>query len=336
MSHENFIDSIRVFLRSGRGGDGCVHFYRDKFTRKGGPDGGDGGNGGNIIVKGNENLWTLLHLRYKKHFFAGDGENGKKNNCKGADGKDVIIEVPLGTIVKNEKNEIIAEVLKHNQEIIILKGGKGGRGNTHFKSPTNRTPMHYEKGEPAKEMIATFELKLLADVGVVGFPNAGKSTLISTITAAKPKIADYPFTTLTPHVGIVKVDEKHSFVISDLPGIIEGAHLGKGLGLRFLRHIERNSILLFMIPCDSPNIIKDYYILLNELSSYKKELLEKKRILCISKCDLISQKEINNIVNSLKKQINIQIIPISAKTNYNLKNLIFSIWNELSSLKETI
>ncbi|MCX7953713.1 MAG: GTPase ObgE [Bacteroidales bacterium] len=331
MSNENFIDSIRVFLRSGRGGDGCVHFYRDKFTRKGGPDGGDGGNGGNIIIKGNRNLWTLLHLRYKKHFFAGNGKNGSKNNCNGANGKDVIIELPLGTIAKDEASgKILGEVTYHDQEIVILRGGKGGKGNAFFKSPTNQAPRYAQKGEEGKEITVIFELKLLADVGIIGFPNAGKSTLLATITAAKPKIADYPFTTLVPNVGIVKVNEIYSFVISDMPGIIEGAHLGKGLGHRFLRHIERNSILLFLIPVTSENIFKEYLILLHELEMYNKELLNKKRIIGISKADLLSQNEIKELENVLSKKLKEPFVVFSSVSGYNVNSLINKLWQLLN------
>lgn len=331
MSNENFIDSIKVFLKSGNGGNGCVHFYRDKFTRKGGPDGGDGGNGGNIIIRGNRNLWTLLHLRYKKHFFAGNGKDGSKNNCTGENGEDVVIELPLGTIVKNaDTGEFLGEVIYHNQEVVILRGGRGGKGNAFFKSPTNQTPRFAQKGEEGKAITAIFELKLLADVGIIGFPNAGKSTLLASITAAKPKIADYPFTTLVPNVGIVKVNEFNSFVISDLPGIIEGAHAGKGLGHRFLRHIERNSILLFLIPVNSQNIIHEYNVLLNELKLYNPDLLKKKRIVGISKADLISEKEIEIIDKELKKKLKEKFVIFSSVSQFNLKLLVNKLWHLLN------
>jgi GTP-binding protein len=331
MSEENFVDSIKVFVKSGKGGAGSVHFYRDKYTRKGGPDGGDGGRGGHIIIKGNRNLWTLLHLRYHKHFIAKDGENGGSNNKTGADAEDVIIEVPLGTVVRDvDTNEIIAEVIEHGQEAIVLRGGRGGKGNAFFKSPTLQTPRFAQQGEPGQEKWVRIELKLLADVGLVGFPNAGKSTLLANVSAAKPKIADYPFTTLKPNVGIVSVNELNSFVMADIPGIIEGAHLGKGLGIRFLRHIERNSILLFIIPANSDNIIKEYNILLNELKEYNPQLLEKKRILGISKADLITSKEIEQKIYKQLSTIPIPSIVFSSITKYNLKELIHLLWKILN------
>jgi len=331
MSEENFVDSIKVFVKSGKGGAGSVHFYRDKYTRKGGPDGGNGGRGGHIIIKGNRNLWTLLHLRYHKHFIAKDGENGGSNNKTGADAEDVIIEVPLGTIVRDvDTNEIIAEVIEHGQEAIVLRGGRGGKGNAFFKSSTLQTPRFAQEGEPGQEKWVRIELKLLADVGLVGFPNAGKSTLLANVSAAKPKIADYPFTTLKPNVGIVSVNELNSFVMADIPGIIEGAHLGKGLGIRFLRHIERNSILLFIIPANSDNIIKEYNILLNELKEYNPQLLEKKRILGISKADLITSKEIEQKIYKQLSTISIPSIVFSSITKYNLKELIHLLWKILN------
>ncbi len=330
MADDNFIDSIRIFIKSGKGGAGCVHFHRDRRTRKGGPDGGDGGRGGHIILKGNRNLWTLLHLRYHKHFIAKDGENGSSNNCTGADAEDVIIEVPLGTIAKDEENNLLGEITEHNQEVIILKGGRGGKGNAFFTSPTMQTPKFAQPGEEGIEKWITLELKILADVGLVGFPNAGKSTLLATVSAARPKIADYPFTTLKPNVGIVKVNEINSFVMADIPGIIEGAHKGKGLGLRFLRHIERNSVLLFLIPATSENIEKEYEILINELKLYNPELLHKERIIAISKADLLSPEEEKRIQNilSLFKEPTIIFSSVSQK---NIQKLIRLLWETLNS-----
>ncbi len=314
---ENFVDLIKIFLKSGKGGAGSVHFHRDRWTRKGGPDGGDGGRGGNIILKGNRNLWTLLHLRYHKHFIAGDGQNGGSNNCTGADGEDVIIEVPLGTVVKDVKTgEMLAEVIEHDQEVLLLKGGKGGKGNAFFKSPTMQAPRFAQPGESGVEKWVYFELRMLADVGLVGFPNAGKSTLLASVSAAKPKIADYPFTTLVPNVGIVRVNELYSFVMADIPGIIEGAHQGKGLGLRFLRHIERNSLLLFLIPSTSDDIIKEYHILLKELELYNPELLEKKRIVAVSKADIIDKITESKIQKQLKS-LNVKSIIFSSVSQYH-------------------
>jgi GTP-binding protein len=330
MAEDNFIDSIRIFVKSGKGGAGSIHFHRDRRTRKGGPDGGDGGRGGHIILKGNRNLWTLLHLRYHKHFIAKDGENGSSNNKTGADAEDIIIEVPLGTIAKDtETQEILAEITEHGQETIILKGGRGGKGNSFFKSPTMQVPRFAQPGEPGIEKWIILELKILADVGLVGFPNAGKSTLLATITAAKPKIADYPFTTLKPNVGIVRVNELQSFVMADIPGIIEGAHIGKGLGLRFLRHIERNSVLLFLIPSNSENILKEYNTLINELRLYNPQLLSKKRIIAISKADLIDANEEKRI-KSLLNQLNEPYVFISSVTQKNLTKLIRLLWSVLN------
>ncbi|HRR92879.1 MAG TPA: GTPase ObgE, partial [Bacteroidales bacterium] len=288
MAESNFVDYVRIFCRSGKGGAGSAHLRREKFVPKGGPDGGDGGRGGHIILRGNDQLWTLLHLKYHRHVFAGNGEPGGAQQSTGASGKDAVIEVPPGTIVRDaETGDFIMEITGHNEEKILFKGGRGGLGNTHFKSSTNQTPRYAQPGEPGIEASVILELKILADVGLVGFPNAGKSTLLSVITAAKPKIADYPFTTLVPNLGIVSYREGKSFVMADIPGIIEGAHEGKGLGDRFLRHIERNSVLLFMIPCDSGDINREYEILLHELGSFNPELLHKKRVLAITKTDLI-------------------------------------------------
>ncbi len=325
----NFVDFVKIFFRSGKGGAGSVHFLRDKHTSKGGPDGGDGGRGGHIILKGNDQLWTLLHLKYRKHIYAGDGVNGTGANKTGAFGEDVIVEVPLGTIARHpETNELLVEITAHNEEKILFQGGRGGLGNAFFKSATKQTPKFAQPGEPGLENWVVLELKLLADVGLVGFPNAGKSTLLSVVSAAKPEIASYPFTTLVPNLGIVKYRDFRSFVMADIPGIIEGAHEGKGLGLRFLRHIERNSLLLFLVPCDSPDITKEYDILLNELEQFNPELLDKQRILAISKCDMIDEELTKEISSSLPK--NIPHIFISSHTQKGLMQLKDIIWKELN------
>ncbi|GAB4464085.1 MAG: GTPase ObgE [Bacteroidales bacterium] len=330
MSENNFIDFIKIYLKSGNGGSGSVHFHRDKRTIKGGPDGGDGGRGGHIILKGNRNLWTLLHLRYHKHFIAGNGGHGSSNNRFGADADDIYIEVPLGTQVKDaETNELLAEVTEHNQEIILLKGGRGGKGNSFFKSATMQTPRFAQQGEEGQERWVYIELKILADVGLVGFPNAGKSTLLSSVSAAKPKIADYPFTTLVPNVGIVKVNDRYSFVMADIPGIIEGAHEGKGLGLRFLRHIERNSILLFLIPANSPDILAEYKTLIRELELYNEELLSKKRIVAISKADLLSNEDEKKILRKISKLSEPKIL-FSSVSQKKLPELVNLIWEKLN------
>lgn len=312
MSSSNFVDYVKIFCRSGKGGAGSVHLRREKFVPKGGPDGGDGGRGGHIYLRGNKQLWTLLHLKYKRHIYASDGQAGSGSKCTGADGKDVTIEVPLGTIARNaDTNEVICEVTHDNQVEILMKGGRGGLGNWNFRTPTMQTPRFAQPGEPAVEGSVILELKILADVGLVGFPNAGKSTLLSVVSAAKPKIADYPFTTLVPNLGIVSYHDNKSFVMADIPGIIEGAHEGKGLGLRFLRHIERNSMLLFMVPADSDDIHKQFDILVNELKMYNPELLDKKRILAITKTDLID--------NEIKKEIlkDLPEIPYVFISSYN-------------------
>jgi len=286
----NFVDYIRIFCRSGKGGAGSSHFARTKFNPQAGPDGGDGGRGGHIILRGNGQLWTLLHLRYHKNILAENGENGSKNNCTGRDGKDVIIEVPLGTVAKDEETgEIEAEILEDGQEVIWLPGGRGGLGNSNFATPTNQAPEHAQPGEQGVDGYKFLELKILADVGLVGFPNAGKSTLLSVVSAAKPKIADYAFTTITPNLGMVEYRDGKSFCIADLPGIIEGAAEGRGLGHRFLRHIERNPALLFLIPADSPNHRKEFEILVNELEQYNPELLHKDFIIAISKSDMLDE-----------------------------------------------
>ncbi len=325
----NFVDYVKIFFRSGKGGAGSVHFLRDKHTSKGGPDGGDGGRGGHIILKGNEQLWTLLHLKYRKHIYAGDGVNGSSANKTGAFGEDIIVEVPLGTIARHpENNELLLEITAHTEEKILFAGGRGGMGNEFFKSATKQTPKFAQPGEPGIEDWVVLELKLLADVGLVGFPNAGKSTLLSVVSAAKPEIANYPFTTLVPNLGIVKYRDSRSFVMADIPGIIEGAHEGKGLGLRFLRHIERNSLLLFLVPCDSNNITKEYEILLSELEQFNPELLDKQRILAISKCDMIDEELTKEIAASLPK--NILHVFISSHTQSGLMQLKDIIWKELN------
>lgn len=324
----NFVDYVKIFCRSGSGGAGSVHFHREKYIEKGGPDGGNGGRGGHIIMRANENIWTLLHLRYQRHIFAENGEKGGSALRTGADGEDKIIEVPIGTVAKNaQTGEIIAEVTMHKQEVILLEGGMGGKGNAEFKSSTNQAPRYAQPGIQGKEMDIILELKLLADVGLVGFPNAGKSTLLSVVSAAKPEIADYPFTTLTPNLGIISYREYHSFVMADIPGIIEGAAMGKGLGHRFLRHIERNSVLLFMISAESKNIKKEFDILLNELKQYNPELMDKKRILAISKSDLLDDELMTLLSAELPE--NIETIFISSVTNKNIDKLKDLIWKKL-------
>jgi len=325
----NFIDYIRIFAHSGHGGAGCKHFLRNKLTAKGGPDGGDGGRGGHVILRGNSQLWTLLHLRYHKNVIAEDGEKGSKNNCTGKDGKDIIIEVPLGTIARDEETgKIEAEILKDGQEIILLKGGRGGLGNSNFATATQQVPEYAQPGEEGIEGWKQIELKVLADVGLVGFPNAGKSTLLSSITAAKPKIANYAFTTLTPQLGMVAYRDNRSFCIADLPGIIEGAAEGKGLGHRFLRHIERNAVLLFLIPADSNDHKKEFEILKNELNEFNPELLQKEFIIAISKSDLLDQE----LTDAIEKELpeNIPHIFISSAINKNLVELKDMLWNALN------
>lgn len=324
----NFIDYVKIFTRSGKGGAGSAHLHRDKFTSKGGPDGGDGGRGGHVILRGDRQLWTLLHLKYQKHIFAGNGRNGGASLKTGASGKDVVISVPLGTIARDaETNEILFEITQHEESKILKLGGLGGLGNDHFKSPVNQTPKYAQPGQPCSEGWNILELKILADVGLVGFPNAGKSTLLSVVSAAKPKIADYPFTTLVPNLGIVGYYDDRSFVLADIPGIIEGAHVGKGLGLRFLRHIERNSVLLFMIPSDSPDIKKEYGILVEELNKYNPELLDKKRIIAISKSDLLDEE----LKMEVKKDLpEIPWVIISSVTSEGLQELKDLIWKVLT------
>ena len=326
MSNPNFIDHIKIFCKSGNGGRGSSSFRREKFVPKGGPDGGDGGKGGDIILKGNSQLWTLLHLRYTKHLKAENGEGGQGSKKHGKNGKDVVIEVPLGTIAKSADNDNISiEILNHNEEKILLEGGIGGLGNVHFKTSTKQAPQYSQPGIQGIEEWINLELKVLADVGLVGFPNAGKSTLLSSISKAKPKIGDYPFTTLTPNLGVIPYKDNLSFIMADIPGIIEGASEGKGLGIRFLRHIERNSILLFMIPVTS-EVDKEFKLLHKELKSYNKELLEKKIIIAVTKCDLLSEKELKEIKFNLKQEI----IKISSITGYGLENLKDAIWKKIN------
>ena len=326
----NFIDYVKIYTRSGSGGAGSAHFRREKFIEKGGPDGGDGGHGGHIIIKGNKQLWTLLHLKYRKHVIAGNGISGAGNLRQGAKGKDEILEVPLGTIARNaESKEIISEIIEDNQEEIITAGGKGGLGNDHFKSATKQSPRYAQPGEPSIEQSIILELKVLADVGLVGFPNAGKSTLLSVMSAARPKIADYPFTTLVPNLGVIPYRDYKSFIMADIPGIIEGAAEGKGLGIRFLRHIERNSVLLFTIPADTYDIRKEYFILLEELKKYNPELLDKKRLLAITKCDLLDEELKNEIKMELPENVN--SILISSINQEGLSNLKDKLWQILNS-----
>ncbi len=328
MATSNFVDYVKIYCRSGDGGTGSVHFRREKFIAKGGPDGGDGGKGGDIILRGNSQMWTLLHLRYTRHLRAGHGERGSKQRSSGVQGKDIIIEVPLGTIAKNpETDEIITEVTENGQQIVLLPGGRGGLGNDHFKTSTNQAPQYAQPGEEGSEINVIFELKILADVGLVGFPNAGKSTLLSVVSAAKPEIADYPFTTLRPNLGIVAYRDQKSFVMADIPGIIEGASEGKGLGLRFLRHIERNSILLFLVSADSDDINREYDVLLNELNKYNPELLDKNRILAISKSDLLDDELIDEIKTTLPKEV--ETIFISSVANIGIVELKDLIWKAL-------
>jgi len=320
----NFVDHIKIYARSGKGGAGSVHFRREKYIPKGGPDGGDGGKGGDIVVVGNSNLWTLPHLRYTRHLKADSGESGGGSRSTGADGADVVIELPLGTVVKDfETGEVICEVIEQDEKHIILPGGKGGMGNDHFKTSTNQTPEYAQPGEPAQEKEFLMELKILADVGLVGFPNAGKSTLLSSISAAKPKIADYPFTTMVPNLGIVPYRDHRSFVMADIPGIIEGAHEGKGLGIRFLRHIERNSILLFLVPGTTEDVRKEYEILVHELKMYNPELLDKERFLVVTKSDLLDDELEEMLSEDLK---DIPHMYISAVTQKGLESLKDELW----------
>jgi GTP-binding protein len=328
LSSINFIDYVKFCSRSGAGGPGSSHFRREKYVPKGGPDGGDGGRGGHIILRGNKQLWTLLHLKYKKHVIALGGRPGEGGKRTGADGNDVILEVPLGTIAKNAETKApILEITEDGQEVILTPGGKGGLGNDHFKTPTNQTPMYAQPGQPGIEEWLILELKVLADVGMVGFPNAGKSTLLSVISAAKPEIADYPFTTLVPNLGVVEYRDYQSFIVADIPGLIEGAAEGKGLGHRFLRHIERNSILLFMVPADSNDIKKDFEILMIELKKYNPELLDKKRVLAVTKADLLDDELKEEISKELPE--NIESVFISSVTNDGIDQLKDVLWRAI-------
>jgi GTP-binding protein len=328
VSSPNFIDHVKFCSRSGAGGAGCLHFHREKFVPKGGPDGGDGGRGGHIILRGNKQMWTLLHLKYRKHIIAESGKPGESQNCTGAEGKDEIIEVPLGTVARDaETGEVRVEITEDGQEYVLTPGGRGGRGNLFFATSTRQAPNFAQPGEPGKEEWIVLELKLLADVGLVGFPNAGKSTLLSVVSAAKPKIADYPFTTLTPNLGVVSYRDEKSFVMADIPGIIEGAAEGRGLGIRFLRHIERNSLLLFLVPADSKDIRQEYEVLLNELKKYNPELLDKKRLLAISKSDMLDEE----LMEAIKKELptDLPSVFISSVTNKGLTELKDLIWRNL-------
>ena len=331
MTEGNFVDYIKMYVCSGNGGKGSMHLHREKYITKGGPDGGDGGRGGHIILKGNQNLWTLHNLKFKKHFRAGHGAHGSKSRSTGADGNDVYIDVPLGSVVKdNETNNMLFEITTHEQELILCQGGMGGRGNWHFKSSTNQTPRYAQPGIPGEEKNVTIELKILADVGLVGFPNAGKSTLLSVITAAKPKIADYEFTTLKPNLGIVDYRDYQSFVMADIPGIIEGAAEGKGLGHYFLRHIERNSILLFLIPADANDIRKQYDILLDELKRYNPEMLDKERLVAISKIDLLDNELKTELKAELDKVLPVDYLFISSITQTGIVDLKDLLWEQLN------
>lgn len=327
---QNFVDYVKIHCTSGKGGNGSAHLRREKFVAKGGPDGGDGGRGGHVIIRGNSQYWTLLHLKFERHIKAGHGENGGKQISTGKNGEDAYIEVPLGTVVRDaETNEIITEITDNGQEFIVMNGGRGGFGNVHFKSSTNQTPRYAQTGGEIEEGWVILELKLLADVGLVGFPNAGKSTLLSVVSAAKPEIGDYPFTTITPNLGIVGYRDHQSFVMADIPGIIEGAHEGKGLGIRFLRHIERNSVLLFMIPCDTDSVQKEYETLLNELKMYNPELLDKQRVLAITKTDFLDEQLVKELEAEIPKEIPyVFISSVAQKGITELKDLL---WKELNA-----
>ncbi len=330
MAEQNFVDYVKINCRSGSGGAGSAHFMRDRTNAKGGPDGGDGGRGGHIILRGNRNIWTLLTLKYRKHVKAGHGGNGSKSHSHGADGDDVVLEVPLGTVAKDaETKEVLFEITEHEEQRVIIAGGRGGLGNSHFKTSTNQAPRYAQPGEDGDENWFILELKVLADVGLVGFPNAGKSTFLSVVTAAKPKIANYPFTTLTPNLGIVKYRDGRSFVIADIPGIIEDAHQGRGLGHRFLRHIERNATLLFMIPCDTEDIKKEYNILLHELTAYNPELLDKPRVLAITKSDMMDEELKELIIPEIPNDVPYRFISSVAQQGLDeLKDLLWETVNQ--------
>ena len=326
----NFVDYVKILCRSGKGGRGSVHLRHVKYNPNGGPDGGDGGNGGSVILRGNHNYWTLLHLKYQRHVFAEHGGNGGRDKCHGTNGKNAYIEVPCGTVVYNaETGKYICDVTHDGQEVILLKGGRGGLGNFQFRSATNQAPRYAQPGEPMEEMTVILELKLLADVGLVGFPNAGKSTLVSALSNARPKIANYPFTTMEPSLGIVAYRDNKSFVMADIPGIIEGASEGRGLGLRFLRHIERNSLLLFMVPGDTDDIKKEYEVLLNELRQFNPEMLDKHRVLAVTKCDLLDEELIDMLRETLPDDL--PVVFISSVTGYGLTDLKDVLWAELNA-----
>ena len=332
----NFVDYVKICCRSGKGGAGSVHLHRSKLTAKGGPDGGDGGRGGHIIVKGNKQFWTLIHLKYRKHIIAEPGGAGGSARMTGAEGKDEILDVPLGTIIRDaETGEVEGEITEEGQEIIVVAGGRGGLGNDHFKSSTNQTPRYAQPGGDGRDEWKILELKVLADVGLVGFPNAGKSTLLSVVSAAKPEIANYPFTTLVPNLGIVEYRDYKSFVMADIPGIIEGASEGKGIGLRFLRHIERNSTLLFLVPADSDDIIKEYKILLNELDKFNPELLHKKRILAVSKCDMLDEELLAEMKKDMDKKFKekktVPVMYFSSQSGKGLVQLKDELWKQLNA-----
>ena len=331
MTEGNFVDYVKMHVSSGNGGKGSSHLNREKYNAKGGPDGGDGGRGGHVILRGNENLWTLLHLKFKRHIRAGHGAHGSSARSTGADGEDVYLDVPLGTVIRDsETNTILFEITENNQEQIIAQGGKGGRGNWHFKSSTNQTPRYAQPGIPLEERHITLELKVLADVGLVGFPNAGKSTLLSVMTSAKPKIADYEFTTLKPNLGIVEYRDYKSFVMADIPGIIEGAAEGKGLGYYFLRHIERNSILLFLVPADADDIAKQYEILLDELRRYNPQMLDKERFLLVSKSDLLDDELQAELKTELDENLNIDYMFMSSVAHQGITELKDKLWKILN------
>ena len=334
MAESNFVDYVKIYCRSGKGGRGSVHMHRAKYVPKGGPDGGDGGRGGDVILRGNRNYWTLLHLRFQRHALAGNGEAGGKNRSTGSDGEDKIIEVPCGTVAYDaETGRYLCDVTDHGQEVVLLKGGRGGQGNWHFRTPTNQAPRYAQPGEPMQELTVILELKLLADVGLVGLPNAGKSTLLASITAARPKIANYPFTTMEPNLGIVGYRDNQSFVMADIPGIIEGASEGRGLGLRFLRHIERNSLLLFMVPADSNDVAGEYRLLLEELRRYNPELMDKRRVLAVTKCDLLDDELMAELEQTLPTSL--PHVLISAVSGLGLEQLKDVLWEELHQDDET-
>ena len=330
MPESNFVDYVKIYCRSGKGGKGSMHLRHVKYQPNGGPDGGDGGKGGSIILRGNHNYWTLLHLKYQRHIKAEHGGNGGRDKCHGTDGKDVYIDVPCGTVVYDaETGKFICDVMHDGQEVMLLKGGRGGLGNYQFRTSTNQAPRYAQPGEPMQEMTVIMELKLLADVGLVGFPNAGKSTLLSTVSSARPKIANYPFTTLEPSLGIVEYHDRKSFVMADIPGIIEGASEGKGLGLRFLRHIERNSLLLFMVPGDTDDIKREYEILLKELTNFNPDMLDKHRVLAVTKCDLLDEELIEMLKETLPEDL--PVVFISAVTGQGIAELKDILWKELNS-----